>query len=296
MKHMDIKPQNLLIRDMRKSKICNQGQYKIYIADFGIARSYRSVEDCNTETPTAFTKIYAAPEVIAQEARDQKADIFSLGAVYAEMFAVLGHPSYPTTNTSNLDLLSAIRETDCQDVSYQAHTNAIQAWLRRLSVTSYGFGSHINELVARMLSLDPNDRPTAATLVNNIPFLAFCCDVNGGSEPFEAAEPPTDRQLYDRAFQISEAHSSCFRCMVDGCVKVYTSPERLEYHELVGYRENSLNDVSITFNICAKADVKSDRPWWCINFSWCSRTAKRASSKGNGSCILAPCRSEWGGG
>ncbi|KAF2647410.1 kinase-like protein, partial [Lophiostoma macrostomum CBS 122681] len=88
-KHMDIKPQNLLIRDMRKSMICNQGQYKIYIADFGIARSYRSIEDCNTETPTAFTKIYAAPEVIAQEARDQKADIFSLGAVFAEMLAVL---------------------------------------------------------------------------------------------------------------------------------------------------------------------------------------------------------------
>ncbi|KAF2811502.1 kinase-like protein, partial [Mytilinidion resinicola] len=89
MKHMDVKPKNLLVRDLRSSTICNQGHYKIYIADFGIARSYRSIEECNTESPIAFTRIYAAPEVVAQERRDQKADIFSLGAVYCEMLAVL---------------------------------------------------------------------------------------------------------------------------------------------------------------------------------------------------------------
>lgn len=245
-KHMDIKPKNLLIRDMHTSIICNQGQYKIYLADFGIARSYRSVDECNTESPTAYTKTYAAPEVMAQERRDQKADIFSLGAVYAEMLAVLANEVDPII--PNLDALHNIRENDPTNRSYAAHAPAIQKWLRRLSVSTYGFESdadhsHITELVARMLSVDPTKRPTASTIVNNIPFLAFCCDVNGGSEPFEAADRPAERQLYDRAFEISEADLRHFRCMVDGCVKVYGSREKLEYHTVVSAALRSLEQI-----------------------------------------------------
>lgn len=240
MKHMDIKPKNLLVRDMRNSTICNQGQYKIYIADFGIARSYRSVEDCNTESRTSFTRMYAAPEVVAQEWRDQKADIFSLGAVYAEMLAVLAHE---TRDTSNLEQLTMIREANPDDPSYQANADKVRKWLKHLYITSYGFESDANhspitELSALMLCPDPADRPTANTVVNNIPFLAFCCDVNGGPEPFEAADRPATRQLYDRSFEIAEADLRYFRCMVDGCVKVFWSREKLEYHELNGHGES----------------------------------------------------------
>ncbi|KAF2197243.1 kinase-like protein [Delitschia confertaspora ATCC 74209] len=233
MKHMDIKPKNLLVRDMRNSTICNQGQYKIYIADFGIARSYKSVDDCNTESRTAFTRMYAAPEVVAQERRDQKADIFSLGAVYAEILAVLANQD---SQTSNLDLLGELREANNEDQSYQANITNVQSWLRGLSITTYGFESDANyssiaELVALMLSVDPEDRPTALTILDNIPFLAFCCDVNGGPEPFEAAERQSDRQLYDRSMEIAEQGLKYFRCMVDGCVKVYRTAGKLEYHE-----------------------------------------------------------------
>jgi serine/threonine protein kinase len=232
---MDIKPKNLLVRDMRSSTICNQGYYKIYIADFGIARSYLSVDDCNTDTPTAYTKMYAAPEVVAQQQRDQKADIFSLGAVFAEMLAVL---SNEVSEDPNLHQLQDLRESS-NDRSYQANIRVVQAFIKSLSITSYGFESDsmhspIAELVALMLSEDPTDRPSATTVVNNIPFLAFCCDVNGGSEPFEAADRPSaTRQLYDRAMEITEAELKYFRCKVDGCVKVYWSREKLQYHELV---------------------------------------------------------------
>ncbi|KAF2122332.1 kinase-like domain-containing protein [Lophiotrema nucula] len=238
-KHMDIKPKNLLVRNMRDSIICNQGLYKVYIADFGIARAYRSVEDCDTESPTAYTKMYAAPEVVAQERRDQKADIFSLGAVYAEMLSVLADEENGITNS---DILFEIRERNPQDKSYQENATIIQTWLRGLTFTTYGFESdtnhsHISELVARMLSIDAAARPTASTIVENIPFSAFCCDVNGGPEPFEAADRPSNRQLYDRAIEISEADLTCFRCMVDGCVKVYWSREKLEYHTHNGHGE-----------------------------------------------------------
>lgn len=235
MKHMDIKPKNLLVRDMRSSTICNQGYYKIYIADFGIARSYLSVDDCNTDTPTAYTKMYAAPEVVAQEQRDQKADIFSLGAVFAEMLAVLANEE---SEVPNLYRLQDLRES-LTDRSYQANIEFVQTFIKMLSITSYGFESDsvhspIAELVALMLSEDPAGRPSAATVVNNIPFLAFCCDVNGGPEPFEAADRPmSTRQLYDRSMEITEAAFKYFRCKVDGCVKVYWSREKLRYHELV---------------------------------------------------------------
>ena len=238
MKHMDIKPKNLLVRDMKNSTICNQGQYKIYIADFGITRAYQSIEDCNTESFTSYTRKYAAPEVVAQERRDQKADIFSLGAVFAEMLAVLSEPS---RGISNLDYLDKILRKNAQDPlpSYQANAERVRSWLRFLPITSYGFESDVShapitELAAMMLSPLPADRPTASTVVNNIPFLAFCCDVNGGAEPFEVADRTNNRQLYDRASEITEADGlKYFRCMVDGCVKLYWSREKLEYHAQV---------------------------------------------------------------
>ncbi|KAF1967207.1 kinase-like protein [Bimuria novae-zelandiae CBS 107.79] len=253
MKHMDIKPKNLLVRDMNSSTVCNQGKFKIYVADFGIARSYRSFDDANTETPIAYTKMYAAPEVIAQERRDQKADIFSLGAVYAEMLSVLALP-YTEDFPYNYDFLHSIRESHPVDPSYATHATTIQQFVRNLYLTSYGFESdtihsHITELVALMLSPDPTQRPTAATIVENIPFLAFCCDVNGGPEPFEAADPPKDRQLYDRAMEIAEADERYWRCSVEGCVKVYSSREKLEYHNLNGHGEANFEprDEGVTF-------------------------------------------------
>jgi serine/threonine protein kinase len=81
-KHMDIKPQNLLIRDMRASNIEYDFPYKIYVADFGISRSYPSIVDSQTDSRTSFTRKYAAPEVVMQDSRGLSADVFSLGCVY----------------------------------------------------------------------------------------------------------------------------------------------------------------------------------------------------------------------
>lgn len=64
-KHMDIKPPNILIKeDMRES-----AGFKVYLADFGISRSYKESEDVETDSITACTRTYAAPEVIEQETR-----------------------------------------------------------------------------------------------------------------------------------------------------------------------------------------------------------------------------------
>jgi serine/threonine protein kinase len=62
-KHMDIKPTNLLVH----IKSCTN--YKVYIADFGISRSYAKAADAETDSLTPFTKAYAAPEVVHQGMR-----------------------------------------------------------------------------------------------------------------------------------------------------------------------------------------------------------------------------------
>ncbi|KAF2196317.1 kinase-like protein, partial [Delitschia confertaspora ATCC 74209] len=73
-KHMDIKPKNILVQ-----------RREIFIADFGVARAYRSAHESETDGPTAFTRMYAAPEVALQDKRGFSADIFPLGCVFLEM-------------------------------------------------------------------------------------------------------------------------------------------------------------------------------------------------------------------
>lgn len=68
-KHMDIKPTNILIEQrvtkfetlLRPENI----QYKVYLADFGISRSYNTAAEVETDSFTSFTRVYAAPEVLS---------------------------------------------------------------------------------------------------------------------------------------------------------------------------------------------------------------------------------------
>ncbi|ORY11323.1 kinase-like domain-containing protein, partial [Clohesyomyces aquaticus] len=88
-KHMDIKPKNLLVRNLATLNTNRRSYFRIYIADFGISRSYQSPSESETDSPTSFTRTYAAPEVVIQDKRGFSADIFSLGCVFAEMLATL---------------------------------------------------------------------------------------------------------------------------------------------------------------------------------------------------------------
>ncbi|KAF1361288.1 kinase-like protein, partial [Lizonia empirigonia] len=83
-KHMYIKPRNLLVKAHPR-----RAYRHIYIADFGISRSYQNMETSNTDGPTSYTFKYAAPEVVSQDQRGLSADIFSLGCVYFEIYEAL---------------------------------------------------------------------------------------------------------------------------------------------------------------------------------------------------------------
>ncbi|KAF2679625.1 kinase-like protein, partial [Lentithecium fluviatile CBS 122367] len=122
-KHMDIKPQNILVRTLARAERNTlwSDRYSVYIADFGIARSYGTAEATETDGPTMFTRKYAAPEVVAQEKRGLAADIFSLGCVFAEIVAAFV-PLKLGECESHISLLqSALLENKSGDRSYQAN-------------------------------------------------------------------------------------------------------------------------------------------------------------------------------
>lgn len=181
-KHLDIKPKNLLIRARGAP-----GAYKIYIADFGIARAYKTANDAETDSPVSFTRTHAAPEVIIQDTRGFSADIFSLGCVFLEMMATL----LSTPSNDERQKLVELRTLPGKDSSYQANLDSILIWFSE-TFTSEGESDRpslvpkdLNHLVPCMLYRTPSLRPSATELKSHL--VNLCCSAcNEGPEPFEA--------------------------------------------------------------------------------------------------------------
>jgi serine/threonine protein kinase len=120
-RHMDIKPQNILVRRL-SGRLA-----QVYITDFGSRSStqYLSEEEAETYGFSPFTRHYAAQAVVLQEPRGFPADIFSLGCVFLEMqTAVLG--------SSYADLDEHLKR-DTRRVPYHRNGIAINAFIERLS-------------------------------------------------------------------------------------------------------------------------------------------------------------------
>ena len=184
-KHMDIKPKNLLIKDMAYGSSSPHGRYKIYIADFGITRSYKRAADAETDSPTPFTRMYAAPEVVDQRKRGLSADIFSLGCVFAEMLAVL---SGSDRESRREDLLAVASNQDSRK-SYQANLPLVEQWLREirelnthnlLFLELIPMPNHIVE----MIDSDPGRRPSAETVASWFAPSTPCCTNATGPDLF----------------------------------------------------------------------------------------------------------------
>lgn len=195
-KHMDIKPQNILVKRHWRERECIDTEYPtlftVLIADFGISRTYEDIAAVETDGLTSFTRKYAAPEVVDQETRGFPADVFSMGCVFLEMYLCLSDKGHHTdmtvpanrmgqqqSRTADLpfasygDQLEAIMmrnpEKDC---SYQTNIDEILQHfielnlitnLRRIKKT-FSTTQKIRRLVPRMIDRDPKRRPTAAYL------------------------------------------------------------------------------------------------------------------------------------
>jgi serine/threonine protein kinase len=67
-KHMNIKPQNILVRRVHIS--IHEHGWRIYIADFGLSRSIAPQDHSETDGPMSRTPRYCAPEVYSHEKED----------------------------------------------------------------------------------------------------------------------------------------------------------------------------------------------------------------------------------
>lgn len=176
-KHMDIKPKNLLVKDMRQNSSGYDLSYKIYIADFGISRSYPSILDSETDSLTSFTKKYSAPEVVAQEMRGLGADVFSLGCVFLEMAA--------TMRGRTIALEQALLKTENRDGSYQANIELLKVFAKELDIGCLPpRATWACKLIEKMLDADPSKRHSASNIADFVT-PGQCC--NEGADLFEAA-------------------------------------------------------------------------------------------------------------
>ena len=148
-KHMDIKPANILVRRVRALKL----GFRVYIADFGLSRSFAANEHSQTDGPTARTPKFCAPEVFDFDYRGRSADIFSLGCVYLEILTVYKgrHPHD----------FAAWRRGEGHDDSFHANLKRVREWVSREIRDEGSVLGGLVDVVEMMVQRVPETRPTA---------------------------------------------------------------------------------------------------------------------------------------
>ncbi|KAF1361159.1 kinase-like protein [Lizonia empirigonia] len=198
-RHMDFKPGNLLVQPTEPGNPIFSSIYRVYIADFGIARAYKTVAESETESRIPmFTPRYAAPEVVEQEKRGFSSDIFSIGCVFMEMMAIVLSCSR-FNERRRLTVLLHDCETNSDSSSRPYHTSIeiVRTWFEdaRARYARHkdqcqvlrNIDNDFLDLLPKMLHPKPEHRPNAKQLELATRSLQ-CAQCNSGPEPFEAVD------------------------------------------------------------------------------------------------------------
>jgi hypothetical protein len=180
-KHMDIKPANILVKGYLD-------RWRVYMADFGLSRSFAALDHSQTDGPTARTPKYCAPEVYDQSSRGRSADIFSLGCVFAEMFTV--------ASDEHIHDFANYRRGDDSDESFHNSIDRCTSWIDEKCFKMRPWPAQHTikcaRIIKRMITQDPTQRPTAdqvsASLKDWIGEAESRCCAEG-PEPYEAYTP-----------------------------------------------------------------------------------------------------------
>ncbi|WP_191966763.1 serine/threonine-protein kinase [Microbacterium testaceum] len=141
--HRDIKPSNVLLRPVRGGARAVEA----VLADFGVARLIGATR-LTTPGTVIGTAAYLAPEQVRGEAPRAESDVYALGLLAIEALTRL-HPFGQGT----------LQET-------------LLARLARQPEVPDDFGGEWQSLLTAMTAFDPDDRPTAASVVERAESLA----------------------------------------------------------------------------------------------------------------------------
>jgi len=151
-KHMDIKPANILLKRYKLAKAYSESiAYKLYMCDFGIAQVLGPDERSQTETYPGKTPMYASPEVAAYNVHGRSSDIFSLGCVLLEMATV-----YSGLTVESLKMV--IRGNSEVSSVYHTNLDRVRSWISTLENMRVS-----NAIILKMLEEWPKDRPSLVT-------------------------------------------------------------------------------------------------------------------------------------
>ena len=143
--HRDIKPENIMLTDAGRVKLL----------DFGLAKETRNVVDNDTQSVTQVTGEgaiigtvgYMSPEQLLGETLDERADVFSVGAVLYEM--ITGRPAFPgSTQTERIAAILS-RDTDpigCGDFPVELNAVLRKSLARDSSLRYPTAASFLSEL------------------------------------------------------------------------------------------------------------------------------------------------------
>ncbi|CAK4015427.1 related to serine threonine kinase and endoribonuclease ERN1 IRE1, sensor of the unfolded [Lecanosticta acicola] len=218
--HRDIKPQNILVAFPKKSHLNGT---RLVISDFGLGKNLpENVSTLNDQTANAGTAGWKAPELITQPRETSSnnthstsnnsesgagapsgvkraADIFSLGCLFFWVLTDGVHPFEDENGWMQLRELNIKRDRKNMD--------ALEKWSDAYEPM---------QLISSMLEHQPENRPTAQTVLNHPYFwspekrLAFLCDCSdhfereprGTYEDDYAGDSVHLRMLEDRAEEV----------------------------------------------------------------------------------------------
>ncbi|KAH7140612.1 Hsp70 protein-domain-containing protein [Dactylonectria macrodidyma] len=175
-RHRDIKPQNIIIK-----RDC------VLLTDFGIAFNWENLTRGTTTSDSSKTFVYAAPEVIRVEARNESADTWSLGCVFLEMVTVLKGKTIDDMR----HYFWQRKESHC----FHANRKGILVWIETLQDCVPKSDNVALGWVKSMLQPDQAARPMAAELAESIVetstrckvfFCGLCC--------YQGADSSTDNE------------------------------------------------------------------------------------------------------
>jgi serine/threonine protein kinase len=189
-KHQDIKPSNILIK----------GQM-IFLADFGIAKIFMD-SDSTTSTSGDMTMKYCSPETALRGLRGRKADVFSLGCVFLEMFNLLipqGRAKFEHFQERH----------SIGGGTYHENLRMVELWIGVLRQEPAFEGDSILwqllDTCQAMLGESREDRPSAADLYATLP-AGKCCLL--AEKEFDSKSALEEKQSASSNTPLAPFHSS----------------------------------------------------------------------------------------